>query len=551
MRLNFQIRTAFLALLLGVAAGPVGPVGLCATNDESVDALFNGPVPQLQIEIPDAGMEILRAYKQVWRQPRPERVDVRVRVLEGGVAYTNVALHLKGSFSFQPIDEKPSMTLNFEKFAPGQTYHGLTKIHLNNSVQDPSYLCESLARELFQSVGVPSPRATPALVRINGRELGVSVLVEGANKRFVKRHFASSEGNLYDGGSGGDVTKALETDSGKFPGNRSDLTNLVQAARTRDPDARLVRMGQVLDLAEFTTFAATEAFLVHWDGYAIGCNNYRVFHDVARDKMVFIPHGLDQLFGVSSSISLSLTPPFKGMVAKALFSIPESRQRYLARIGELSTNEFTVATLHARVDRMASRLRGALKDHRSLRRSFDAAVENLKSRIARRAASVAGQLRNLPQPAPLAADNGVRLGSWSFKSGSTRTASGGRTTSDGRPLLTISTRGPESTGSWRSSVLLDAGHYEFTGMARTEGLPSNAPGTNGVLLRISGERSTRGIAIAPDWTRFSYEFDVRGVVDVELACEYRGPEGRGVFDLNTVRLVRLGPPAGTNDPKLP
>jgi hypothetical protein len=96
------------------------------------------------------------------------------------------------ALTFQPIDAKPSLTLNFDKFAPGQRFHGLTKIHLNNSVQDPSYLCEQFARELFVAVGVPSPRATPALLNLNGRDLGVSVLVEGANKQFVKRNFAST-----------------------------------------------------------------------------------------------------------------------------------------------------------------------------------------------------------------------------------------------------------------------------------------------------------------------------------------------------------------------
>ena len=472
---------------------------------------------------------------------------MRVTVREGEKVYTNVTLHLKGSFSFQPVDGKPSMTLNFDRFAPGQLFHGLNKIHLNNSVQDPSYLCESFARELFLSLGVPSPRATPALVKLNGRDLGVSVLVEGANKRFVKRHFDSAEGNLYDGGSGGDVTKALETDSGRNPGDRSDLTNLVKSARIKDPDARLAQMARVLDVEKFITFAATEDFIVHWDGYAIGCNNYRVFHDSARDKMVFMPHGLDQLFGVSSSVTLSLTPPFKGMVAKALFSVPDARRRYLERIGELATNEFRVAALHARVDQLASRLRLALKDQRGLRPDFEDAVDDLKSRITRRAASVAQQLKNAARPAPLAADNSVRLGQWTFKAGSTRTASGNRTTPDDRQILSVTTRGPESSGAWRTMVLLDAGHYEFTGLARTENLPPNAPGTNGVLLRISGERSTQGIAIPADWAKLNYEFDVRGIMDVELACEFRGPEGTGMFDLGTLRLIRKGPPSATED----
>lgn len=524
--------------------------GVWAQAEPSPDDLFNGPVPRLQIEVPEEGWKILSDYQQVWRQARPKRIDVRVTVREGGRVYTNVALHLKGSYSFQPIDAKPSMTLNFDKFVPGQRFHDLTKIHLNNSVQDPSSLCESFARELFQSVGVPSPRATPAFVKLNGRDLGLSVLVEGANKRFVKRHFASAEGNLYDGGSGGDVTKALETDSGKNPEDRSDLTNLVKAARIQDPDARLAQMAKVLDLEKFTTFAATEAFLVHWDGYAIGGNNYRVFHDMARDKMVFLPHGLDQLFGVSSSVNLSLTPTFKGMVAKALFSVPEGRRRYLERIGQLSTNEFRVAALNARLDKLAARLFAALTNRPELPATW-AAVENLKSAMAQRAVSVMEQLKHPKRPAPLAPDNSVRLVNWTFKPGPTKAASGSRSATEGRTQLRVNSRGFDSSGAWRTSVLLGEGHYEFTGLARTENLPASARGTNGVLLRISGERSTKGIVTASEWTKLSYDFNVRGLMDVELACEFRGPEGTGMFDLGTLRLVRKGPPSVTVDAAAP
>ena len=545
MKPHSKFRALCLFSLIGVA------VALPAKDHSASDALFTGLVPRLHIEIPAESLKVLESYRQAWRQERPERIDVPVTVREGGRVYTNVALHLKGSFSFQPIGGKPSMTLNFEKLAPGQRFHDLTKIHLNNSVQDPSYLCESFAREMFQSVGVPSPRATPALVKLNGRDLGVSVLIEGANKRFVKRHFPSAQGNLYDGGSGGDVTKALETDSGEHPEDRSDLTNLVQATRIPDPDDRLVQMTRVLDVEEFITFAATESLFVHWDGYSIGGNNYRVFHDVARDKMVFIPHGLDQLFGVSSSPALSLTPTFKGLVAKALFSVPEGRRRYLARVAQLSTNEFRVAALHARVDKLAARLRFALKDNPPLLGAFEDSVEDLKSRITVRAASVAQQIQNPKRPAPLAADRSVPLGNWTFKAGTTQTASGTRIATLGRQMLRVNVRGPESSGAWRTTLLLEAGHYEFTGLARTQDLPPHAPGTNGVILRISGERSTQGIAVPTDWTKLSYAFDVRGIMEVELACEFRGPEGLGLFDLSTLRLVRAGPPSAKAETALP
>ena len=457
-------------------------------------------------------------------------------VREGGQVYTNVAIHLKGSFTFQPIDAKPSLTLNFDKFAPGQRFHGLTKIHLNNSVQDPTSLCEQLARELFVDVGVPSPRATPARVRLNGRDLGICVLIEGANKQFVKRNFDSAKGNLYDGGSGGDVTKALKAISGDNPDDRFDLTNLVQAAREPDSATRLGRLEKVLDVERFLCFAATEAFLVHWDGYAIGGNNYRLFHDVGRDKMIFIPHGLDQLFGTSSSPSLSLTPAFKGLVAKSLFSVPEARQRYLQRLEKFSTNEFRLEALIARVDRLAARLLASLREDQALHAEVERAVHNLKARISARVRSVAQQLGNPARPIQFPPEGAMRLSGWNFKMGPTQPAPGSRNISDGREILRVTGRASESSGAWRTTLFLDQGAYEFTGLARTHGI-SDVSGTNGVILRISGERSTKGITISDQWKPLSYEFEVQGMENVELVCEFRGL-GSGEFDAGSLRLLR-------------
>src|SRR5262245_46559374 len=219
------------ALFLFPASAPPG----FGAETNGTPALFPGDaIPRLQIEASPEAMQVLRAYRQVWGEARPERVDVKVSVREGDTVYTNVALHLKGSYTFEPIDEKPSLTLNFDKFAPRQRFRGFDKIHLNNSVQDPSYLCEKLARELFNAAGVPAPRAGHSRVSLNGRDLGMYVVVEGYNKRFLKRHFQSTQGNLYDGGSGGDVTKSLKVDCGDEPDNRSALLALASASREID-----------------------------------------------------------------------------------------------------------------------------------------------------------------------------------------------------------------------------------------------------------------------------------------------------------------------------
>jgi len=508
-------------------------------NKQSGDEFFRSSIaPHLQIEISPTGMKVLREYRQIWRQPRPERVDVQATIREGEQVYTNVAVHLKGSYTFEPVDAKPSLTLHFDKFAPGQRFHGLTKIHLNNSIQDPSYLGEQLARELFAEAGVVSPRAGHALVSLNGRELGLFVLIEGANKQFIKRHFKSTKGNLYDGGSGGDVTKALQADSGDQPEDRTDLTNLVNAAREPDPAKRLRKLEEVLDIEHFISFSAIENLIVHWDGYTIGCNNYRLFHDVARDKMVFIPQGLDQLFGVSSSPELSVTPPLKGLVAQALLSVPEARARYLKRLDDLSAKEFRLEALHSRVDRLAAQLRPSLAKVPHLRSEFDQAVNDLKGRIAERTASVAQQLSHPQQPLKLAKGETLALSVWTFKGGPTQPASGSRRLMDGRQILQVTGRSSASSGAWRARLLLEEGRYEFSGMGQTEkAMASNAQATNGIILRRSGERSIEGITITDEWKPLSYEFVVHGIENVELVCEFRG-RGVGYFDASSLRLTR-------------
>jgi spore coat protein CotH len=156
-----------------------------------------------------------------------QRPVVKAMIQEGGVLYTNVAVHLKGAAgSFRSVDDDPCFTLNFEKFAPSQSFHGLHKLSLNNSVQDPSYMTERICRELFEAAGVPAPRAGYAKLQLNGRDLGLRVMVEGWSKQFLKRYFKDTRGNLYDGGFLQDITDPLEVNSGDNPKDHSDLRSL-------------------------------------------------------------------------------------------------------------------------------------------------------------------------------------------------------------------------------------------------------------------------------------------------------------------------------------
>src|SRR6267154_2402092 len=159
-------RCVFCAVLACVAAN--SPAASNSEHSKShkngvADDIFAGTnVLRMKIEIPQSGINALR--RTGWGNGR-ERPEALATVEEGGAVYTNVNVHLKGSAgSFRSVDQNPCLTLNFAKSAPGQSFHGLHKLSLNNSVQDRSYLNEKICRELFEAAGVPVPRAGHALV---------------------------------------------------------------------------------------------------------------------------------------------------------------------------------------------------------------------------------------------------------------------------------------------------------------------------------------------------------------------------------------------------
>jgi hypothetical protein len=547
-----KVRSCLLVTMVIIAAAgdtishAAGAIPAASTSGD--DLFTNNLVPHLQLEISPEGMDVLEKYRQVWGKPRPERIDVKATVREGKTIYSNVAVHLKGSYTFQGIDEKPSLTLNFDKFAPGQRFHGLDKIHLNNSVQDPSYLCEKLTREMFVAAGVPAARIGHARASLNGRELGFYVLVEGYNKRFLKRHFKSTQGNLYDGGSGGDISKTLEVDSGEEPENRADLAALLAATREPDPTKRLARLEQVLDVDRFLTFAALEVLLQHWDGYCLGPNNFRLFHDATTGKMVFLPHGLDQILGVGLSPPSTITPNWDGVVARALFTTAEGRRRYLERLGQVFTNQFRTDDLIARIDELAKRNRPYAAQGIFAPFQYQSAVDGLKSRIVRREGQVRDQLENPERPLAFGTNGIVKLSGWQFRRPNRGSIEGRRTRDGERDMLEVQISGGSwSSASWRKLVLLERGRYELSGMARVIGLPQGST-NSGVMLRVSGERDSTGLVTNAGWTPLHYEFELAGMNNAELICEFRGPEGKGIFDASSLKLRRLSSPATSAKP---
>ncbi|MGZ8899871.1 MAG: CotH kinase family protein [Limisphaerales bacterium] len=507
-------------------------LGRKATEAEQ---LFAGEaVLKIQIEIAPEDIKKLEKYSfQFGQAQQDNREQVKAVVREGGKTYKDVALQLKGAAgSFRSIHDNPALTLNFDKFVDGQTFHGLDKLSLNNSVQDQTLVSEQFSREMFLKAGVPVPRATHATVELNGRDLGLYVLVQGWNKRFLKQHFEKTSGNLYDGGFLKDIDQKLDTNSGDSPDDQSDRIELLAAAREKDLGKRRERFEKVLDVDRFLSFVAMDVMLWNWDGYAQNKNNYRLFSDTATGKMVFMPHGLDQMFWKPDG---PILPSLEGFVAKAVLQIPELREKYFVRMKELRTTVFNPQEMTNRVYQIAAKVRPILKEKdASLAEQQEGAVATFVGAVVRRARSIDEQLATPIVPIEFDASGKATLTSWEAA-----TIFGKPDMKkEGETLQARATKG-SSIGAWRTKVWLEPGDYRVEAKIKTSGIKPDLGDTRaGAGLRVGKDRMEKTISEDTDWTALTQRFSVSDpLAQMQFQCEFRGIAGEAEFQ--SIQLTKV------------
>jgi hypothetical protein len=564
---SFRRRLAPSALCLSLLAGVLCP-GQAGTakRDESERFFSHGVIPHLRIDMAQTNLAKLR---------RNARNYIRATVKEGDKIYEEVGIHLKGAAgSFRGVDDaKPAFTLNFDKFVDGQNFHGIDKLSLNNSVQDQSYMTEAICSELFLAAGVPTPRTTHARVELNGRDLGFYVLKEGFDKTFLKRHFSNVKGNLYDGGFLREITESLERTSGDGDvRGRADLKALASAAQESDRSSRFDALCKVLDVDRFLSFAALEMLTWHWDGYVMKKNNYRIYHDPDADRMVFLPHGMDQMFWQPNGTVIPRASNVEGLIARAVLETPEGRRLYRERAASLLTNVFTVERLTNHINQLHARIRPVLQAiSREDARNFDDAVNHLRNAVTQRV-RVAAQKLFEPEAQPVRFDpSGVAtLTQWqtldirntgkldqpalvgstsrlATASAPNRTEKVNPAENTGAGIKTLHIKaGPEGrcTASWRQHLVLRPGSYVFEGRVRTAGVVPlekdvNTKGKGAGIRQSQQQPRKHGLVGDNDWQTVEYEFEVtEDAGDVTLLCELRAEKGEAWFDLASLKLRR-------------
>jgi len=541
-----------LALLLGicwpapVAAEPPKAVTGARTDSkagkESAAFFDEGMVPELRIEISPEEIKKLQANNRAYVLCTViETLTVNGERKE--TKYVNVGIKLKGAAgSFRGLDDRPALTLNMDKFQKGQSFHGLDKFHLNNSVQDGSLMWELVSGHLFRQAGVPAARASHSRVWLNKRELGMYVFKEGFDPTFLRNYFDKPTGNLYDGGFCREIDQPLEKDCGKGPDDHSDLKALRAACAIGDLNMRRVALEKVLDIDRFLSFAAMEMLTCHWDGYCRNRNNYRIYFN--DGKAIFLPHGMDQMFADVNFPLLDLG----GIVGSAVLQVPEFRQRYRQRLEELSPL-LEPEKMDPVIDGVGRRLKPVLEAmNKDQARNYLGNLQGVKDRLKQRNLIVRNFLNSNVEPlvAIFDAKGELLVTKWT-EAKETDDAIHVREKLNGNAEALVLKTGPgkRCNASWRREVVLPRGKYEFQALVRTAGVVASPDGNQnagGAGLRVSGGMRTSSLAGNTDWKLQKHAFEVtQDNQRVFLVAELRSSAGTAWFDASSMKLVRLKP----------
>jgi len=222
-------------------------------------------------------------------------------------------IRLKGNVggSFRDLSKKAAFKLKFKKT---EAVLGLRKMTLNNMVQDPSMVHETLAYAAFRAAGVPASRTGYAYVRLNGEDLGVYLDLENLDSVGLARIFGSFDDetqHLYEGEGGHDVkpgeATAFEVDEGPED-DIADLEALIKAVNDEGGGPFSERLATHADLAEMTKMWAVEKYIDHWDGYSghaepfLRPNNYYLFSEPSG-RFQMLPWGADQTWIPTEGVS--------------------------------------------------------------------------------------------------------------------------------------------------------------------------------------------------------------------------------------------------------
>jgi hypothetical protein len=317
-------KVTLTATALALSLGGVGAAASAAAAEATADQMYQpSTVDVVKLALPQTSVEKLEAEPKKYVKGTFSLAETEGApdTEKGFSPPLEVGIKLKGNSlgSLRKLDEKAAFNIKFDKYVDGQAFLGLDKMTLNNMVEDPSMLAETLGYELFRANRVPGSRTGFANLYVNlaGVEynFGIHLNIEAMDKTALEKRFGEFHEppqHLYEGNYGADVDtetnpvtgherwESLEVDEGEET-DLSDLMALIDAVAATGSGDFSERVAPYADLQEMVHQWAVEKYISFWDGYAGRAGDYQPnnYYLYSSDSGVFrmLPWGIDQTWG--------------------------------------------------------------------------------------------------------------------------------------------------------------------------------------------------------------------------------------------------------------
>lgn len=245
-------------------------------DTENADRLFDlNQMHTFDIEVAPADWEWLNANALL------EKYVPATLIFEGR-RIENIGLRFKGSYNTldtcfdangNRICPKLSIKLKFNEYVKATRFKGLRKLNFNSSIRDKTFLHEVITYYLFRQLGVPAPRASHALINVNGEPQGLFVMVEEVDDEFIKSYWPTATGgNLYKSiwPQYNDSAPYIATlENNKAAPNVSRMLTLTETAQTCTDEAFPTAVSTQLDLPSIAKYLAVDRAVFADDGVQI------------------------------------------------------------------------------------------------------------------------------------------------------------------------------------------------------------------------------------------------------------------------------------------
>jgi spore coat protein CotH len=345
----------------GAASGTGGKGGTTAASGGAGGGAINNNTelydptkfPRFDITLPQASITALNTV--TGPDDAKQNTYVTADFAYGTEKVTNIGLRIKGEGSFRKLDKKSAFKIKFDEFVPNQAFRGLHRMSFNNMIEDPSFVAERLAYDVFRKANLPAPRANSALVYVNNTLYGVYTNIEAEDKTFIKRWFTDDSGNLYEEGQKDFVTgaeTAFDLETNETANDRTDLKNLISIVQTAASATFATQVDAALDMTHWMRFTAAEAAVNQWDMYSYTVfyiNNFRIYHNPTSNKFQFIPWGMDlsmkpfrdsgkphiKIFDLAREGDFASGKITAGIVFQKCIASPDCKTKYTAAVREI------------------------------------------------------------------------------------------------------------------------------------------------------------------------------------------------------------------------